>query len=199
MDKNKIKFRLLDDKPTSSDNFKAHDRVAASIADMIISEQGGKSISLIGHWGSGKSSIIEILKNKLKNKCRVFIFNAWAHEGDPLRRSFLESLISFFTDNGIIKKEDWEEKLKQLSGNKEKSELKERKNPTKYGLLLIFSTALLPIGLAIFSKWPAISYLMLLVSLLVAGSPLIVLTIFLIKYFLCFLSNLQMRVFNFRL
>lgn len=183
MDNNKIKFRLLDDKPTSSDNFKAHDRVAASIADMIISEEGGKSISLIGHWGSGKSSIIEILKNKLKNKCRVFIFNAWAHEGDPLRRSFLESLISFFTVNGIIKKEDWEEKLKQLSGNKEKSELKERKNPTKYGLLLIFSTALLPIGLAIFSKWPAISYLMLLLSLLVAGGPVIVFTIFLIKYF----------------
>lgn len=183
MDNNKIKFRLLDDQPTPTDDFNAHDRVATSIADMIISEEGGKSISLIGHWGSGKSSIIEILKGKLKNKCRVFIFNAWAHEGDPLRRAFLESFISFFTTNNLIKKDDWDEKLKQLSGNKEKSETTDRRNPTNYGLFLIFSTTLLPIALAVLSLWPKISYPILILSLLVSVGPVIVFASFLIKYF----------------
>ncbi|MHB8579899.1 MAG: P-loop NTPase fold protein [Ignavibacteriaceae bacterium] len=183
MDSNKIKFRLLDDKPTSSDDFNAHDKVASSIAEMIVNEEGGKSISLIGHWGSGKSSIIEILKDKLKNKCRIFTFNAWAHEGDPLRRAFLESLISFFTINNLIEKEDWKEKLKQLSGNKESSEITDRRNPTNYGLLLIFSTTLLPIALTVLSLWPKISYLILILCIIVSVGPVIVFASFLIKYF----------------
>ena len=52
-------------------------------------------IALEGGWGSGKSTVTRLLKSKLEsdNNNFVWIFDAWAHEGDPLRRTFLERLL----------------------------------------------------------------------------------------------------------
>jgi len=84
---------LLDDLPSDTDSFGSHEPVAFAIGEMVAREDGGKAIALEGSWGSGKSTIISVLSERLKGQ--VFVFDAWAHEGDPLRRVFLERLIEF--------------------------------------------------------------------------------------------------------
>jgi predicted KAP-like P-loop ATPase len=52
------------------------------------------NIAVIGKWGLGKSSLINLVKNKLKNLDTYFIqeINAWKYEKESLRRVFLKQL-----------------------------------------------------------------------------------------------------------
>jgi ABC-type Na+ transport system ATPase subunit NatA len=60
---------LLSDFPLSGDEIGgAHGKVASAIFDLISTEKGGKVIGLEGKWGSGKSTIIEILSNLFSKK-----------------------------------------------------------------------------------------------------------------------------------
>ena len=92
--------RFLSDEPVSKDDFGgSFERVANGIVETIRSgDADGKMIGLEGSWGSGKSSIVKMVQKGLevskdKEQTGFFVFDAWAHQGDPLRRSFLESLI----------------------------------------------------------------------------------------------------------
>ena len=90
--------RLLPDEPAGADTLGgAHDRVATAIADLVRSDDGGKAIGLEGGWGSGKSTVVRLVTGKLTDdstrSMRVAVFDAWAHQGDPLRRTFLQQLI----------------------------------------------------------------------------------------------------------
>jgi len=68
------------------------------------------TIGLFGRWGSGKSSIIKTLSERLANKnadnsVKMVIYDAWKYSGDAFRRSFILEM----------KKQlnlDWEEKLR---------------------------------------------------------------------------------------
>ena len=86
--------RLLTDLPADKDAFGAHERVARAIADVVRTEDGGRTIGLEGGWGAGKSTVVKLLEQELAGDAdsAAWIFDAWAHEGDPLRRSFLEGL-----------------------------------------------------------------------------------------------------------
>lgn len=86
---------LLTDQPTTQDVFGTHNRVATAIAELIANEKPGRAIAVVGPWGSGKSSVVQMVQAHLVNVADVFIFDAWTHEGDPLRRTFLESLINW--------------------------------------------------------------------------------------------------------
>jgi hypothetical protein len=88
-------IHLLPDEPTTADEFGTHSRVAAAIAELITTERSGKAIAVIGAWGSGKSSVLHMVRARLAGVADVFVFDAWTHEGDPLRRTFLETLINF--------------------------------------------------------------------------------------------------------
>ena len=96
MDQKHVRFNVLGDAPSTSDDFQSHDRIAAAIGKIIENNEGGKTIGLEGAWGSGKSTIIKILQETYKNDAKTFIFSfdAWVHQGDPLRRAFLDALIS---------------------------------------------------------------------------------------------------------
>src|SRR5438045_4179314 len=90
---------LLSDQPASSDEFNAgaHGKVAAAIAHLVRTEQGGRAIGLEGTWGSGKSTVVRIMRDALVEEgadvdIETVVFDAWAHQGDPLRRTFLEKL-----------------------------------------------------------------------------------------------------------
>ena len=83
---------LLDDSPTVEDSFR-HVEIARAIAQMILHENGGRAIALTGAWGTGKSTVVHMLEAELRNAdapTKVVIFDAWAHQGDPLRRTFIE-------------------------------------------------------------------------------------------------------------
>ena len=94
---------LISDAPAEEDSFKSHDKVAVAIIDLVNREKGGITIGVEGAWGTGKSTIINFVGKSLsKNQNIAFIsFDAWAHQGDPLRRSFLERLIN------VVKKKNW--------------------------------------------------------------------------------------------
>ncbi len=85
--------KLLFDAPAEADEFGGHDEVASAIVSLINGNLGGYALALEGEWGSGKSTVVTLLRDKLASDSNhIFVFDAWAHQGDPLRRSFLESL-----------------------------------------------------------------------------------------------------------
>src|SRR6185437_1399779 len=97
-------FQLRPDSPAESDAFGAHQAIASAIAKLIELNPGrGYGIALVGERGCGKSTVISLLKKKLGQQTEasrqvcVFTFDAWAHEGDRLRRAFLEELLTRFT------------------------------------------------------------------------------------------------------
>ena len=54
------------------------------------------SIGLFGDWGSGKSSIMKMLENKLKleEKVVTITFNGWVFEGyDDAKSALIESIL----------------------------------------------------------------------------------------------------------
>ena len=59
------------------------------------------TIGLFGDWGSGKSSILEVLKKDLENepKTACLYFNGWTFEGyDDAKAALLETIVKTFED-----------------------------------------------------------------------------------------------------
>ena len=70
-------------------------------------ERGPMVIGLLGPWGCGKSSIINLVKQKIDMEKYSFVyFNAWKYADDSFRRQFiLESINELITDEAKRKKE----------------------------------------------------------------------------------------------
>lgn len=70
---------------------------AELIKDIVIDEKMLPiSIGLFGDWGSGKSSVMKMLENKLKEKERVvtITFNGWVFEGyDDAKSALIETIL----------------------------------------------------------------------------------------------------------
>lgn len=110
---------------------------------------GGVAIGLEGSWGTGKSTIVNLLQAKLADHSdtRVFVFDAWAHEGDPLRRSFLERLIAWMRrENWLRDRARWDRESAELSGSRSRTTTRPAVTVTRAGYLGIFVALLVPIG-----------------------------------------------------
>ncbi len=95
-----VQFKVLPDNCSAEDllDDRTHQRIADKLYEIISANpKEGLTIGLEGEWGSGKSTVVKLLQEKLKenksNKTFVFYIDAWEHEGDHLRRVFLETLI----------------------------------------------------------------------------------------------------------
>lgn len=151
---------LILDVPATEDEFKGtHESVAQAIAELIVTPQGeggaegGISIGLEGSWGAGKTTVYKLLAKQLVSEhTALFLFNAWEHEGDPLRRSFLEALIKYLQapdgskDQPWIDKEKWNKKLKILTQQKEEKTTKTKPQLTLLGKIVGVSLLLIPLG-----------------------------------------------------
>ena len=122
--------RTLDDQPVTNDEFGSHAPIAQAIFEMVRTETGGKAIALEGVWGSGKSTVIKILQrlshdNSSPNSSEigVFVFDAWAHQGDPMRRSFLERFNAFLVEMKWAEPGQWEDTLDEITGRKTTKEV----------------------------------------------------------------------------
>ncbi len=147
-------FRILTDDIVEADELGTHQQIADSIARLIESGQDGRAIALTGPWGSGKSSVIGMLNKKLRTKTRLFVFDAWAHERDPLHRSFLEMLIDFLSDISWIAGTDWKETKDRLARRLETTKITNFRRPTKLGYVLSILLLLVPVGVAVLNEKP---------------------------------------------
>jgi len=153
---NPISVKTLLDDPAPTDAFGSHQRIASVLASFIDSEPGGKAIALTGAWGSGKSTVIRLLRQCLValDKTRsantlIYEFDAWAHEGDSLRRAFLESLGCALCDEKWIKKDFWQTESWKLSHKEDESVTTSKPVLTNWGIALSVSLLLVPFGYAL--------------------------------------------------
>jgi hypothetical protein len=155
MTANTCRTFLISDLPSAEDEFGSHQRLADAVLDLILSEkEGGKTIGVEGDWGSGKSTVINLINAKLSKEDEnlVFLFDAWAHHDDPLRRTFLESLIIQAEQKEWVNIAVWK-KRRAVLGQRIKFERKVVNSNLKvWARWFVASTLLLPVGVALLSS-----------------------------------------------
>lgn len=89
----------LSDEPINLDSnqFAIHKVISDAIYSEIFRKHPSSNhrIALIGDWGTGKSTIVSFLENKIyinQNSVCYFSYDLWSHSGDLLRRNFLKEL-----------------------------------------------------------------------------------------------------------
>ena len=153
---------VLADDPALEDEFGPHSRIAGAIANLISgAATKGRCIALAGPWGSGKSSVILQLEEKLKRnpanglpEAKVFLFDAWIHQSDPLRRCFLERLIEFAAAPESEAASGWTRQLDIITGRREITRAKQEK-PASLTAVMIAASLLvcIPIASAFLGKY----------------------------------------------
>ena len=145
--------RLLPDTPADTDSFGSHERVAHSIAEVVQTESGGKAIGLEGGWGSGKSTIVKLISRKLsqhkENFHKIAVFDMWSHQGDPLRRTFLENLVTQVRGFGWVNKEKWNQRIAELARRRREDTTRIVPSLTRAGGWFAFTLLAIPIGAAL--------------------------------------------------
>lgn len=154
--------KIISDSPASSDTLDSHDRIADAILSLVESTEGGKTIGLEGAWGSGKSSVIQILEKKIALRQNVFLykFDAWTHQGEPLRRAFLEGLFdkilgTTWFQAGLIGdgvKTKWEAVRGELSRKIKMSTKKITPQLDFFGAVMLLTFLFFPVGISMLSS-----------------------------------------------
>jgi KAP-like P-loop domain-containing protein len=148
--------KLLTDHPGTADAFGAHTAIAKSLADLVLKDQEGRCVALQGSWGSGKSTVIGILTEKLGDKADIFMFDTWSNQGDPLRFSFMGAFVDWilhkFKDLEVDAK-GWKKDVDENARStvKEVPEEPKVKPPLMQWLTALLLVAL-PVGLALASE-----------------------------------------------
>ena len=114
--------RLLSNHACGLDLFegRSHELIARRIAQTITEDNSVHAIGLDGDWGSGKSNVIEqVRKFSDSNRDLIFVYDAWAYQTDPQKRSILENIIEFLSKQtlkggNVFKGEEWDNKKKNL-------------------------------------------------------------------------------------
>jgi hypothetical protein len=112
----KNKYTFLDNKPSGKDLFegKSQERTASVLVD-IINDEKFQVIGIDGGWGVGKSNLVKIVDEKLKDH-EFFIYDVWGHQEDDQRRSLLIELTEFLIrkNKKIFESNKWKKKLVRL-------------------------------------------------------------------------------------
>lgn len=170
--------RFISNQPCGEDKTEGNSqkRLSNAIAEHITSTDSRETdsrktnnsipriIGLKGEWGVGKSNVIRQLQEneKIKDKYYIFEYDAWGHQEDLQRRSFLETLTTELIYKGLLtgeitvcKKDEkeetiaWHEKLKYLLASKRKIETETRPKLNDSFVLFILATILTPISVSI--------------------------------------------------
>ena len=143
---------------------RAHEQIAKHIASLIKSNNAeNKLLGLDGAWGSGKSNLIKILKSKLSETHHFFIYDAWGHQEDLQRRSFLEELTRNLCDQKVI--DGWEKKLKDLLSRRRELTTKTIPRLSPVACAVIFAFVFTSPALAL-ARWVDNSFFSLLITVI---------------------------------
>lgn len=142
---------FLRDDPATSDELGTHAKLADLIRDEIRDSHEGRSIALVGDWGSGKSTIIELLKSGFAaaEHTHLFIYDAWSHQGDSLRRAFLDDFIGSL--KGRITDEQAAKATEQVWNRTETTTSTSEPVLRRHAKMLLISLALIPLGMKLFN------------------------------------------------
>lgn len=144
-------FKILTDEVVESDLFadKTHEKSADTLSKVISASDTSITIGLEGAWGAGKSTVINMLNQKLRQdtqqKTLFFLFDAWAHKDDPLRKIFLESLIEKINIENSDSK-NLEKTHKEIVGKVKTIDITAHKTVSPLGKYLAFSAMIVPLG-----------------------------------------------------
>jgi hypothetical protein len=141
------------DSPSPTDSFR-HNIVAEAIVALLLNERGGRGIALHGKWGSGKSTVVGMVTRALQDsRAKVFTFDTWAHQGDPLRRTFLEQLIEEGLAWGWLKQRDhWHDRKERLARRKETIDTATSPRLTGWGVAGAISLLIAAPAAALYNK-----------------------------------------------
>ena len=96
------KFNFLPDKPLdgNSESFFDfyHKAIAPALIKILKADSSPHTIGIFGSWGTGKSTIINMLRDDKNLKTPIFVFDAWKYQEDALRRTFLIKFVDFLQD-----------------------------------------------------------------------------------------------------
>ncbi|WP_340198559.1 P-loop NTPase fold protein [Ascidiimonas sp. W6] len=145
----KPKPTYISSSPSGEDLFegKSHEKISNTIFELIKDKSlPNNIIGLQGKWGSGKSNVVSILNSKfdkLDSDYFFFTYDAWGHQEDLTRKTFLEELISKLKKKDKFKGSiDWNKELNKLLS---KTSLKttEKFPKVKFYWILIMASILL--------------------------------------------------------
>ena len=183
---------------------KSQERLAVAIAEHITSsdikneEKVSRIIGLKGEWGTGKSNVLKLLDKpseelqrehevlkQFKEQYCIFEYDAWGHQEDLQRRSFLETLTTELIAKELLCGEtniknrkgetetvSWNDKLKYLLSTKREFETETRPKLNDTFILFVIVAILTPIC-AVVANIDCISKIWWL-SILIAFLPLLI-------------------------
>src|SRR3989344_9339385 len=103
-----IKFKFLKDVPLGNGQDGVfgfyHNDVAPALKEILENDSCVHTIGLFSKWGTGKSTIIEMICHDLGSP--MFVFDAWKYQEDSLRRIFLIELVNFLIEQKQLLPED---------------------------------------------------------------------------------------------
>lgn len=146
-------LRFIRDEPADSDFFQTHTALARTIAQTIITNPLLRTIGLLGRWGSGKSTVLLQLEKELLDVApasfNIFTYDAWLHQHDPVRRSFIEELSAFASQSYCDQTSDLDEEIKRLLGQLRTSTEEVTPTLTPDAKAILVSLIPVPFGLAV--------------------------------------------------
>ena len=146
-------YAFIKDTPGADDELGSHQRVADAIAATLFSSPDSRIIGLVGPWGGGKSTIVSLLEKTLstgaESKVRMYVFDAWTHHGEPVRRAFLEDFHAYCRPSLIdTSNEAFIRRTREVTGRATVTRTQEIPAWTPGGIIVIASLALSAFGLA---------------------------------------------------
>lgn len=150
-------LNFIADNVAEEDAFKSHGRIANAVAGVIRQKKDLKVIGLLGPWGSGKSTVVAFIQKNLKSyhekeNYYCFTYDAWLHQSDPPRRTFLENLIRFLICEGLTTEFRWNERIQELNRHILDTETTSTPTLSIVGRWLILSALAVPIGMTFIGK-----------------------------------------------
>ncbi len=113
----KYKYFIKDEAlKTSDDDYFGHTDIAENIRKMIDNTDAPFNIAIIGKWGMGKSSLINIVMKQLRDNSDKYLvqeINAWKYQKEDFGRAFLKQLLQLVSGEEITTQQQFDKILRK--------------------------------------------------------------------------------------
>lgn len=146
-------IKIIPDVPLDTlDELKfGHKEITQTLRNIIQNTDDSTTIGLFGHWGSGKSSIINALRQLLQKESKsipTIVFDVWKHQEDALRRTFLRECVKQLQSQGQLSndREVSDRVDKIVESSVENSKINPKSIKVLAGMTSLFAVAILVIN-----------------------------------------------------